>query len=73
MILGQFDQILLLVQKIFGLTGALIYFIFAFIIVRQVTSMSKIVHDKFNTLLIIFSYLHLLGAALIFLLAVFTL
>ena len=73
MILGQFDQILTIIQKIFGVTGSLLYLIFAFIVVRQVSSMSKIVHDKFNSILLIFSYLHLIAAFLLFLLAVFTL
>jgi len=45
-------------QSIFAFLGALLYSIFALVIVKQVKSMSKNVYDKFNQVLIIFSYLH---------------
>lgn len=72
MILGQFDSLLLLIQKIFAISGSVIYLIFSTVVVRQVASMSKIVHDKFNTILIIFSWIHLFGAVILVLLAVFS-
>jgi len=45
--------------KGFFIFSSLLYFVFALIVVKQVTSMSKSVTDKFNPILIIFSYLHL--------------
>lgn len=61
----QFGPFLDLVKAVFTFLGAFIYFIFALVIVKQVKSMSKIVYDKFNSILIIFSYLHLLFALLL--------
>jgi alanine dehydrogenase len=55
----QYTQILFLIGKLFFTAGAIIYAIFALVVVRQVRTMSKNVYDKFNTILIIFSYLHL--------------
>jgi len=57
--IGEITTYLLLAEKIFAVIGAVIYFIFALVIVKQVTSMSNNVYDKFNSILIIFSYLHL--------------
>jgi len=45
--------------KIFFVLCSLLYFVFALIVVKQTTSMSKSVKDKFNHILIIFSYIHL--------------
>jgi len=59
-----------LVEKICVIIGTLVYLVFAVVIVRQVNSMSKIVHDKFNIVLIIFSYLHLAFAILLLILAI---
>lgn len=53
--------------------GTLIYLIFAIIIVRQVTTMTKNVNDSFNPFLIIFSYLHLLFAVFVVLMTIFLL
>jgi len=58
-----------LAEKIFGILGALVYLIFALVVVKQVTTMSKNVKDKFNGILIIFSYLHLVVAVLLVFLA----
>jgi hypothetical protein len=61
----------LLAQKLFFVACAILYFIFSLIIVKQVTSMSKNVHDKFNPFLISFSFIHLIfSAVLIFLVVV---
>ena len=57
--IDQFNNILNLVEKIFAFLGAIIYLIFALVVVKQVTAMSKNVFDKFNYLLITFSYIHL--------------
>ncbi|MBU3935249.1 hypothetical protein KJ909_01095 [Patescibacteria group bacterium] len=59
-------------QSIFAFLGSLIYSIFALVIVKQVKSMSKNVYDKFNRILIIFSYLHFVFS-LVFLFSAFLL
>ncbi|MDD2225338.1 MAG: hypothetical protein PHP97_04250 [Candidatus Shapirobacteria bacterium] len=55
------------ITKIFFVLFALLYFVFAIIVVKQVTSMSKSVSDKFNYILIIFSFLHLAFSVLLIL------
>jgi hypothetical protein len=57
----------LLTSKIFFVACAVLYFIFALIVVKQVTSMSKSVKDKYNTILISFSYLHLIFSVILIL------
>tara|TARA_Y100000310_G_C20519206_1_gene732793 strand:- start:433 stop:654 length:222 start_codon:yes stop_codon:yes gene_type:complete len=59
----DFNFILNLVKEIFAFLGGLIYLIFALVVIKQVTSMSKNVYDKFNAILIAFSYLHFLFSA----------
>ena len=63
----QFNSILNLAQEIFAFLGSLIYLVFALVIVKQVTSMSKNVYDKFNRILIVFSYLHLIFSIILLL------
>jgi len=53
------NSVFALIFRIFFLLGSVFYVIFAVVVVRQVAMMSKNVYDKFNTILIIFSYLHL--------------
>jgi hypothetical protein len=55
---SQFSNYLLLMEKSFFVLSAVLYLFFAFIIVRQTTMMSKNVYDKFNAILVTFSYLH---------------
>jgi len=55
----DFNSIFTLLFRIFFLLGAVFYVVFAIVVVRQVAMMSKNVYDKFNSILIIFSYLHL--------------
>jgi hypothetical protein len=62
MINFNFMPIFLIVQKVFFIACSLFYLIFALIVVKQVTSMSKSVKDKFNPILISFSYIHLIFA-----------
>jgi hypothetical protein len=57
-----FTNYLLLAFKFFFVLGAVLYFIFSIVIVKQTTTMSQNVSDKFNPFLIAFSYLHLLFA-----------
>ncbi|HAP38113.1 hypothetical protein A2574_02625 [Candidatus Shapirobacteria bacterium RIFOXYD1_FULL_38_32] len=53
------NNYILLATKFIFLLGTLIYFIFALIVVKQTTTLSRSVYDKFNSILIIFSYTHL--------------
>jgi len=53
------NSIFTLLFRIFFLLGSVFYVVFAVVVVRQVAMMSKNVYDKFNSILIIFSYLHL--------------
>lgn len=66
---GDLNNYLLIAEKIFGILGTLIYLIFALVIVKQVGTMSKNVKDKFNGVLIAFSYVHLIAAILLVFLA----
>jgi hypothetical protein len=66
----NFSNYLLLVTKFFFVLGAVLYFIFSIIIVRQTTTMTRNVSDSFNPILIAFSYLHL---AFAFAMVLFTL
>jgi hypothetical protein len=61
----------LTVLKIFFIACSLFYLVFSLIVVKQVTSMTKNVKDKFNSILISFSFIHLIAAAvLVFLIIV---
>ncbi len=62
------NSIFTLLFRIFFLFGSIFYVIFAIVVVRQVAMMSKNVYDKFNSILIIFSYLHLAFAIFLVLL-----
>jgi hypothetical protein len=55
----------LMIQKIFFIALAIFYFIYALVVVKQVNSMSVNIKDKFNPILIAFSYIHLVFAALL--------
>jgi hypothetical protein len=55
----QINTYMLLVQKFSFVLGAVLYLIFAIVIVKQTTMMSKNVNDKFNSVLVSFAYLHL--------------
>jgi hypothetical protein len=55
----DFNSIFTLIFRIFFLLGSVFYVVFAIVVVRQVAMMTKNVYDKFNSILIIFSYLHL--------------
>ncbi len=70
--MNNFDSIQLyyLIYKIFFVLGALIYLIFASIVVRQTKSMTSKVQDMFNGLIIAFSWIHLLLAILLVVMAI---
>jgi len=57
-----------LFEKFAFILGAIIYLIFALIIVKQVATMTKNINDMFNSVIIIFSYVHLVFAILLILL-----
>jgi hypothetical protein len=54
----QINQYLQILEKASFVLGAVLYVIFAMVVVKQVGTMSKNVNDKFNSVLIAFSYLH---------------
>ncbi len=54
----DFNTLLLTVFKFFFVLGAVLYFIFSLVVVKQATSMSKNVYDKFNAFIIAFSFIH---------------
>lgn len=58
----NFSVIILQATKIFAVLGTVLYFIFALIVVKQVNMMTKNISDKFNAILVMFSWLHLLFA-----------
>ncbi len=58
--LHNLDSYFFSITKIFFIALSFLYVIFALIVVKQVTSMSKSVTDKFNIFLIAFSFIHLI-------------
>lgn len=53
--------------KIFFIIFSVLNLIFSLIVVKQVTSMSKDINDKFNFILISFSYLYVILSILLIL------
>ena len=53
------ENYFLIVIKVFFILGSILNLIFSFIVVKQVASMSKNINDKFNFILVIFSYIYL--------------
>lgn len=68
---NQFGNWFLLAEKIFAISGTILYFIFSVVVVKQVSTMTKNIKDKFNGVLIAFSYLHLLFALLLIFVSLF--
>ena len=66
------NSYLALAQKLSFTLGAIIYLVFAVIVVKQTAMMTKNVKDKFNSVLITISYIHLAFSVLLVFL-VFTL
>ena len=58
----NFSLIFHIVQKFSFVLGSLIYLVFAFIVLKQTTMMSKNVHDKFNPILITIATIHLIAS-----------
>ena len=61
------------VVKWFLVVGLVMYSAFAFVVVRQVKVMSEAIEDEFNQTIIVFSWVHLLIAILLTILAVIVL
>lgn len=68
--LPDLNNYLVLIERTFAFLGTGIYLIFAIVIVKQVSMMTKNVNDKFNGVVIFFSYLHLLLAIFLLLMSV---
>lgn len=64
------NNFLTIVEKVIGVTGSIVYLVFAGVIVKQVTMMSKNINDKYNGLLIAISYIHLVVAIFLVLIVV---
>ena len=56
-----YNNYLIIVEKIFFVVGAFLYLIFALVIIKQMSSLSKNVQDKYNPLFVALSYIHLIG------------
>jgi hypothetical protein len=57
--INNIESYFFIFTKAFFVLSSLIYLVFSLIVVKQVTSMAKSVKDKFNPILVTFSYLHL--------------
>ena len=54
----EINLFLQILEKASFVLGAVLYLIFASVVIKQVGTMTKNVYDKFNGVLITFSYLH---------------
>lgn len=61
------ENYFLIFIKIFFIIFSVLNLIFSLIVVKQVTSMSKDINDKFNFILISFSYLYMILSVLLIL------
>ena len=66
----DFGGYLILLEKVFAFLGTGIYLVFAIVIVKQVSMMTKNVYDKFNGVIIFFSYVHLALAIFLMVMAI---
>ena len=66
----DFSGYLLILERIFAFVGTGLYLIFAIVVVKQVSMMTKNVKDKFNGVVIFFSYVHLALAVFLMLMSV---
>lgn len=64
----QLNTAIYIFQKIFVVVGTIVYFIFATIVLKQTTSLSKNIHDKFNQVVVSAAFIHMIASVgLIFL------
>jgi hypothetical protein len=68
---SQFDTYFQLAEKLCFIVGAIIYMVFASIVVKQVSMGTKNIQDKFNDLLIIFSWIHFILSIFLVILTLF--
>ena len=68
--LPDFNSYLILLERIFAFVGTGLYLIFAVVIVKQVSMMTKNVYDKFNGVVIALSYIHLALAVFLMLMSI---
>ena len=61
------ENYFLIFIKIFFIIFSVLNLIFSLIVVKQVTSMSKDINDKFNLILISFSYIYVVLSVLLIL------
>ncbi len=54
----QINTYILLIEKMSFVLGSILYLVFALVVIKQTTMMSKNVSDKFNGILITFAYIH---------------
>jgi len=59
-----------ILERIFAVVGMGLYLIFAVVIVKQVSMMTKNVYDKFNGIVIAVSYVHLALAIFLMLMSI---
>lgn len=59
--LPQLASLVYIFEKVCLILGAILYLIFAVVVVKQTHMMSKNVQDKFNEILKVISYVHLLA------------
>jgi hypothetical protein len=71
--LNQLNLYLQIIEKASFVLGAILYLIFALVVVKQVGSMTKNVFDKFNSILVAFSYLHIAFAVFLVFLTIIVL
>ena len=61
----NFENYFLIAIKIFFIVGSIINLIFSLIVVKQVSSMSQKIKDKFNYVLKIISYIYLVVSVIL--------
>jgi hypothetical protein len=71
--INNISGIFSLLIKIFVIIGTIIYAIFASIVVKQATSLSKNIRDFFNGAIITAAYIHLILAIILVLFAILVL
>lgn len=69
----QLDSYILLGEKLFFVICAIFYLVFSVLVVKQTTTMSRSISDKFNSILITFSYVHMFFSIGLVLLTLFVL
>lgn len=65
--LASLENSFFVATKIFFILCSILYFIFSLLVVKQVATSSKSITDKFNPVLIAFSYIHLVFSAILIL------